>query len=350
MSNRIETTRQELWELVWSMPLSKAAATFPMSHLALKKLCERHQIPLPPLGHWLKSAESQGQDRLPLPLGHLGQQRIWVRRFLRRRGPNYRTLATQPPAATEITGEASRFRHDCTRRTSEALDRAKPSPRGAVEAIGDGIASIRVSPGMLPRALGVLDLLLLAAGQAGYSASSTEGPATLVVEGERVPFSIVEEIRRKTSVLSGRLSIVLGEMYSGGQRLWTDKPFYAVESRIADIVAEARVHAKVIGERRERREEKNEVRRVEELEGMQRRERLALLMERADDLDLAAKFARLAEHLRVVMRTSLSALPIRIAHCASSAPCPQDAGVKPSLAASWPRCSSASRPSALLQP
>ena len=93
------------------MPLSRAAETFPMSHLALKRLCERHQNPLPPLGHWLKSAERQGQDRLPLPLGHLGQQRIWLRRFLRRRSA--RTIApwaTQPPAATEITGEAGRFR------------------------------------------------------------------------------------------------------------------------------------------------------------------------------------------------------------------------------------------------
>ena len=45
----------------------------------------------------------------------------------------------------------------------------KPNPRAAVEAVGDGIASIRVSPGMLPRALGVLELLLLAAEQASYS-------------------------------------------------------------------------------------------------------------------------------------------------------------------------------------
>jgi len=100
---------------------------------------------------------------------------------------------------------------------------------------------------MLPRALGVLDLLLLAAEQAGFSVSSTEGPATLVVEGERVPSSIVEEIGWKTSAPSGRLTIVLGEMYSGGQRLWMDRAFYPVESRIADLVAEARVHERRSG-------------------------------------------------------------------------------------------------------
>ena len=168
---------------------------------------------------------------------------------------------------------------------------------------------------MLPRALGMLDLLLRAAEQAGYSVSSTEGPAMLVVEGERVPFSIVEEIGRKTSVPSGELTIVLGEMYSGGQRLWTDKPFYPVESRIADLVAEARVHAKAIGERRERREEEIEIRRTEESERMQRRKRVAMLMERADDLDQAAKLTRLADHLRETDDGSSPVLPDILKSC-----------------------------------
>ena len=35
MSDRIEMTRKELWELIWSMPLSRATATFPMARLAL---------------------------------------------------------------------------------------------------------------------------------------------------------------------------------------------------------------------------------------------------------------------------------------------------------------------------
>lgn len=209
MTSRIEMTGQQLYDLVWSSPLGKAAATFPMSHLALKRLCVRHQIPLPPPGHWIKSPARQMQDRAPLQSGHVGQQRIWIRRFLRRRAPNHRTLAMQAAMPAEATGETGHFHHDCTRRTSAMLDRAAPNARGAIEAIGDGIAYIRVSPAMLPRALGVLDMLLLAAESAGYSLSSTEGPATLVVTMERVPFSIIEEIGRKTSVPSGNSRLYL---------------------------------------------------------------------------------------------------------------------------------------------
>ena len=254
----------------------------------LKGLCERYQIPLPPLGHWVKSPERQKQDRIPLPSGHLGQQRFWVRRFLRRRAPNHRTLAMQidPPAAPAEPGD---FHHECTRRTSAMLEGLRPDARGALVSAGDGIASVRVSPGILPRALGVLDLLLLAAESVGYSVSNTDGPATLVVGGERVPFSIIEEIERKTSTPTGQLTIVLGETNTGGRRLWADTPFYPVESRLSDLVAEARVHAKAIGERSKRREQAIESRRTEDTEGMYRRKRVTLLMERADELGPGGK-------------------------------------------------------------
>ncbi|SEP42840.1 hypothetical protein SAMN02990966_06109 [Rhodospirillales bacterium URHD0017] len=315
MTTRTEMTRQELYDLVWSLPLHKAAATFPMSHLALKRLCQRHQIPVPPQGHWLKGADRQRQDQISLRNGHLGQQRIWIRRFLRRRAPNHRTLAAQSPPAVEVTGEPGGFQHQCARRTAAVLDGARPNARGAVEAVGDGIAHIRVSPPMLARALAVLDLLLLAADQAAYSVSTTEGSAALVVEGERVPFSILEEIRRRTGKPDGRLTIVLGEMYSGGHRLWTDRPFHLVESRIADVICEAKVHAKAVRARRERRKEAIETRRTEETEHMHRRKRVSLLVERADDLDQAAKLARLAVHLRETDDGSSPVLPDILKWC-----------------------------------
>lgn len=54
----------------------------------------------------------------------------------------------------------------------------------------------------------------------------------------------------------------------------------------------------MIGQCRERREEGLELRRTEQAERTQRRKRMTFLLERADDLDQAAKLARLAAHLR----------------------------------------------------
>jgi hypothetical protein len=58
-----------------------------------------------------------------------------------------------------------------------------------------------------------------------------------------------------------------------------------------------------------------DLRRSEESERMQRRKRMAMLMERADDLDQAAKLARLAAHLRVTDDGSSPMLPDIVKWC-----------------------------------
>lgn len=47
-------TRRELYDLVWSKPMSKLAVEFGLSDRGLAKLCERHRVPVPPRGYWAK--------------------------------------------------------------------------------------------------------------------------------------------------------------------------------------------------------------------------------------------------------------------------------------------------------
>jgi len=81
MPQSIEMTRQQLYDLVWSRSMGDAAASIPMAHVTLKKLCVKHQVPVPPQGHWKKSSLRQAADKVPLPLT-MGEQRIWVKRFV----------------------------------------------------------------------------------------------------------------------------------------------------------------------------------------------------------------------------------------------------------------------------
>jgi hypothetical protein len=83
MTTPIEMTRQQLYDLVWSKPTHLAAADMPMSQISLKKLCSKHGVPVPPHGYWQKSAERQAEGKIPLP-PTMGDQRIWVKRFLQR--------------------------------------------------------------------------------------------------------------------------------------------------------------------------------------------------------------------------------------------------------------------------
>ena len=50
----IETTRRAIYDLVWSKPMTKVAADFQISDVALKKACDRHRVPTPPRGYWAK--------------------------------------------------------------------------------------------------------------------------------------------------------------------------------------------------------------------------------------------------------------------------------------------------------
>jgi len=46
--------RQELYDLVWSTPMTKLAESFGISDVGLAKICDRHRVPTPPRGYWAK--------------------------------------------------------------------------------------------------------------------------------------------------------------------------------------------------------------------------------------------------------------------------------------------------------
>jgi hypothetical protein len=59
--------REELYELVWSRPLTSVAADFGVSSVAIKKVCRRQQIPTPPRGYWAKVEAGARVSTIPLP-------------------------------------------------------------------------------------------------------------------------------------------------------------------------------------------------------------------------------------------------------------------------------------------
>lgn len=65
-------TRAELHALVWSEPMSRLAARLGMSDVALRRLCQRHDIPRPAPGHWTKLAYGRSIEPVPLPLDRFG--------------------------------------------------------------------------------------------------------------------------------------------------------------------------------------------------------------------------------------------------------------------------------------
>lgn len=62
-----ELTRTELYELIWTEPMTKVAPRFGLSDVGLAKVCKRYDIPRPPVGYWAQKQVGKEPDRTPLP-------------------------------------------------------------------------------------------------------------------------------------------------------------------------------------------------------------------------------------------------------------------------------------------
>lgn len=60
-------TRQELHELVWKLPMKKAAARFSVPARTLSTICRQNDIPVPSSGHWSKVKSGRLVPATPLP-------------------------------------------------------------------------------------------------------------------------------------------------------------------------------------------------------------------------------------------------------------------------------------------
>src|SRR5665213_1326993 len=69
-TNYITLTRQSLYELVWSKPMTTLAKDFGITDVALAKRCRAVDVPIPYRGYWARKEAGQNPPKLPLPTFH----------------------------------------------------------------------------------------------------------------------------------------------------------------------------------------------------------------------------------------------------------------------------------------
>ena len=67
MNSTIEVTRQQLYDEVWSEPISKLSKKYGLSDVGLAKVCKRNGIPRPGNGTWSKLKHGHKVKKTPLP-------------------------------------------------------------------------------------------------------------------------------------------------------------------------------------------------------------------------------------------------------------------------------------------
>ena len=267
----MKISREDLYRRVWETPLTKLAKEFDISAVGLAKACRKHDIPTPPVGHWVKVAHGKPFTKPALPKSDPSEV---VLNPTDHRVDPLRPKDAEPAIATpavtlrrdiaELAGTAAS--------THSVLSNAKPDKDGFVRSGSSQAFACVLSTATINRAGLVLDAIERALPEAGVKLIRDRDAKCIAVEaeGERMTFSLLEGYTRTEHVtvdpkyhweskdysyaFNGSLKLSLAaEFY--GRRTWSDGLRARLEDKIGAFVVGIVEAARRTRAQREAREE-----------------------------------------------------------------------------------------------
>lgn len=287
MSNRKKIKRSEVHRMVWEEALSKLAPKLGLSDVGLRKMCKRHNIPLPPQGYWARLPERRSPRRTPLPK----PENDWDLEFIippqaTPEGQSELEETYGPQIAAEFLPENQitvivnpEKPHAMTAAIAKALGKSKVDDFGAVACVLPAAFRVRVPPATIDRAVAIIDALAKALDARGLFVEKgpEKGTASVRVGGQLLCLSLEETSSRHHHELteaelatirrrgrgnipyfdfrpSGKLTLKIDNLWQAGvQGSWRDTSSRRVEDRLNEVVAGLyrAAHAIDIKERKE---------------------------------------------------------------------------------------------------
>ncbi len=178
---QLETSRIALYEKVWATPMMHLAEEFGLSGPGLAKICLRYKIPRPSRGYWAKKRHGISVRQTPLPkttdskldkiVIHMG-----IKEVDESLSPKANAaIAYEKQTENQISVPTSlNDPLSIIERTSKSLHSARPDERGLVRPRAKKALDIAVRKVNINRAMLIMDALLKALKDRGYSVK-TEG-------------------------------------------------------------------------------------------------------------------------------------------------------------------------------
>jgi len=219
-SERLTIEREELYCQVWAEPIFRLAPKYGISHVALKKICKKLNVPTPPRGYWAKIQNHIRVERAPLPKIKYDQRK--VHELNMNRSPVAKSKPEKPgptllPEALEVIERIEswptikvprnlRNAHPLVKKTLEELSGAEPDKYAMLRPWGKEILDVRVSHRLLKRAMRIMQALLTRIEYLGFPASAKRGyhqqTTEAVIFDEAISFGISEKSRQIDHVLT----------------------------------------------------------------------------------------------------------------------------------------------------
>jgi hypothetical protein len=296
--------REELYQKVWELPLLKVAEDYGVSAVALGKTCRKLFVPVPGRGHWAKLAHGHAGAKKP-PLPKVDKVPVIYRSHVAPKKPIesdqndpefaainqlFSSGALIPPPIDPAARP-----HTLIRNTASQLrSRSRKDENGILLPRETGGLDVKVSEGMLERALQVMAQVLVVLERQGLTVEvSEQGRTVVLIKGEHVSFGIEEPIRKVvtqkarvanptdrwdydevvTHEPAGKLSLIIHwETWERREQRtrWSDAKLQRVENLIPDFVAGLMRIAVAL----RRKEEERTKREAEEQKRERQREKL----------------------------------------------------------------------------
>lgn len=310
-------SREQLYDLVWSKPMSALGPEFGVSDVALKKRCKKLGIPTPPRGYWAKEEAGKRPHKKKLPDSIPAAVR-------KRRNPQSLVYFTVEGADYTLNRP-----HAYVTATKKALRVSSPDFRGLISTHGLSVG-VMVGVDSIQRALWILDRLLqcLDKGDARLELrDGYHGGLHISLRDASLRLQLREAVREfpnpemkstdrmhpldwgssKIYRCSGRLRIQAKLDYGYG-REWSDRPSNPLDSCITEVAAEIQAYLMELVEANERRRARARVEeenrrlawiRQRELEAEEKR--LLRLEKLAQQLKVSENVARLADEVEAAL-------------------------------------------------
>ncbi len=293
--------RDQLYEKVWTTPISRLAKEFGISNVGLAKACDKHQIPRPPCGYWAKKEHGKKVKNVPLPACNDPQLQT-IRFEYAGSGSTRQLNGSETAAKHEERGQVTvaeqlRSPHPVVAATKRRLEYMKPGANGIVDASSRNTLGVLVSRKSIGRAMRILDAVLqrwesiggtvegnrLLLGKDSISVELTERTEAARARRESESW---QNVRRKPA---GKLKLsVDGASHWGLRSNWSDGKRKPLEDVLTSFVGGMIRHVEFLKQRRlddecearqeQRAEETREARqRIRDAESSRRKELLAMV-------------------------------------------------------------------------
>jgi len=265
MEETIRLNREELYEQVWSIPMTQLAKQYQISDVGLAKICRKLKVPVPGRGYWAK----KGKKKRPPLLSIKGAPEFAVHKILpdnpnleKEENDEIQALIAfeENPGNYIKVAEKLYSPHPLVAFTKQCLKMDNPDTHGHLRVSHRKCLDVRISKGNIDRAMRIYDALIKALEKRGFGISVNEsnGTTTVSVLGEVLEIKLEEpsnKVERELTqdkkkklfqhgwiydryryVTSGKLVFRINEYIDGIRKSWSDGKKHRLEDLLNSFI------------------------------------------------------------------------------------------------------------------